>query len=40
MPDTADSGLGQQLLNNRFRLFVLALAELMMSNTGPANIRY
>ena len=30
--DVADSGLGQQLLNNPFRLFVFALAELMMSN--------
>jgi hypothetical protein len=28
----ADSGLGQQLLNDPFRLFVFALAELVMSN--------
>src|SRR6266536_1014693 len=32
MTDAADSGLGQQLLNNHFGLFVVALAELMMSN--------
>src|SRR6266498_5484404 len=32
MSDAADSSLGQQLLNNHFRLFVFALAELMMSN--------
>src|SRR5712691_2336466 len=32
MTDAADSGLGQQLLNDHFRLFVFALAELMMSN--------
>ncbi len=31
--DAADSRLGQQLLNNHFRLFVFALAEVMMSNT-------
>src|SRR5262249_3753679 len=30
--DALDSGFGQQLLNNHFRLFVVALAELMMSN--------
>src|SRR6266576_5589480 len=30
--DAADPGLGQQLLNNPFRLFVFALPELMMSN--------
>src|SRR5260370_32212093 len=33
MADAAASGLGQQLLNDLFRLFVFALAELMMSNT-------
>src|SRR5260370_9284730 len=33
MTDAVDSGLGQQLLNYQFRLFVFALAELMMSNT-------
>src|SRR6266496_2104484 len=32
MTDPADSGLGQQLLNDHFGLFVFALAELMMSN--------
>jgi hypothetical protein len=32
MTEAPDSGLGQQLLNNHFRLFVFALAELMMSN--------
>ena len=32
IPDAADSGLGQQSLNNHFRLFVFALAELMMAN--------
>src|SRR4030095_13066022 len=30
--DAADSGLSQQLLNDPFRLFVIALAELMMPN--------
>jgi hypothetical protein len=35
MTDAADSGLGQQLLNNHLRLFVFALAELMMSNMPP-----
>src|SRR5882724_2804877 len=33
MTDAAVSGLGQQLLNDPFRLFVRALTELMMSNT-------
>ena len=32
MTDAADSGLGQQLLNDPFRLFVFALAEMMMAN--------
>src|SRR5882672_9700700 len=32
MTEPAGSRLGQQLLNNLFRLFVFALAELMMSN--------
>ncbi|HEX9110625.1 MAG TPA: hypothetical protein VF845_04050 [Terriglobales bacterium] len=32
MTGAAGSGLGQQLLNNPFRLFVFALAELMMSD--------
>src|SRR4029453_9926535 len=32
MIDVADSGLGQQLLNNPFRLFVFTLAEMMMAN--------
>src|SRR5215471_4496289 len=31
--DSADSGLGKQFLNDPFRLFVSALAELMMPNT-------
>src|SRR6266496_1395330 len=30
--DAAVSGLGQQLLNDSFRLFVIALAKLMMAN--------
>src|SRR2546422_10192531 len=32
MTDAADSGPGQQLLNDPFRLFVFALAEMMMAN--------
>src|SRR5205085_5132893 len=32
LTDTTDSGLSQQLLDNLFRLFVIALAELMMPN--------
>src|SRR5437870_9366143 len=32
MTDAADSGLGQQLLNDPFRLFVFTLAEMMMAN--------
>src|SRR5215471_5412340 len=32
LTDSANSGLGQQLLNNHLRLFVFALAEVMMSN--------
>src|SRR5215211_5788196 len=32
MTEAADPGIGQQLLNNHFRLFVFALAELMMSD--------
>ena len=32
MINAADPGLRQQLLNNRFRLIVFALAEVMMSN--------
>jgi hypothetical protein len=32
MVDDADSSLGQLFLNDRFRLFVCALAEMMMSN--------
>src|SRR5437763_11598440 len=35
MTDATDSGLGQQLLNDHFRLFVFALAEMMMSNLSP-----
>src|SRR5438045_2772288 len=30
--DVINSGLGQQLLNNHFRPFVIALTEFMMSN--------
>src|SRR6266851_9408037 len=33
MSEAADAGLGQQLLKNHFRLFVGALAELMIANT-------
>ncbi|MDQ3802851.1 MAG: hypothetical protein M3416_03230 [Acidobacteriota bacterium] len=32
MTEIIDPGLGQQSLNNLFRLFVIALAEMMMSN--------
>src|SRR5262245_9148169 len=32
IPKTAAAGLGQQLLNDHFRHFVLALAKMMMSN--------
>src|SRR5436309_2214234 len=32
MTDAADSGLGQQLLNDPFRLLVFALAEMMLAN--------
>src|SRR5438093_7261188 len=32
MTDAADSGPGQQLLNDLFGLFVFALAEMMMAN--------
>src|SRR5215213_5927405 len=32
MSAAVDSGLGQQLLNSHLRLFVFALAEMMMSN--------
>src|SRR2546428_598863 len=35
LTDAADSGLGQQLLNDPFRPLVFALAELRMSNTPP-----
>src|SRR5437660_12808500 len=35
MTAAAGSGLGEQLLNDPFRLFVFALAELMMANFPP-----
>src|ERR1700730_4500169 len=35
MIDIALTAFGQQLLNSPFRLFVIALAELVMSNIAP-----